>query len=271
MGRDASRYLDEQMVELLYGSCPAPTPKSTFVYMYIRSAVALRRYDSGVSTALAESVRYYRMIMDRQHLMADIAQQDAAFVREYRLQLTELGRRVESGYIDTFTTAAPVMNTRGQTDYREMNTRGQTEYLVSRSGQPLDPNIQMNYEDGRYRAPLTSVMSATYGVSRSNQPAALANYNASRGSQPVMPAMAVDLLTGEDVSARSASAYASGARTTATTDPWGMTRGAAPAADTRALTPVESYNLRTRAALRDAEGRYTVYRQASTTYSRGPR
>ncbi len=248
MGHDLNRYLDDQLVELLYGSCPVPTPKAALIYLHIRSAMALRRYESGNQAMLTESLAHYRMILDRQYWLANLALEDPDFVLEYRRRLAELGSRVEPGYIDTFSSAPA-----------QMNTRGQAEYLVSRSGQPLDPAVRMVYEDGRTRQPLTPVMSATYGVSR--------------GSQPAMSAMSVDLLTGEDVSTRSAKAYASGARTTAIADPWGMTRGAAPAdASARsAITPVQSYNLRTRAALRDAESRYSAYQQAASTYSRGSR
>lgn len=240
MDRNPDRYLDEQTVELLNESCGSPTPKAELIYLYIRSAVAMRRYEGTRPAALSESLEYYRIILAQQHHLADIAQVDPDFVREYRYQLAELARHVEANYIETFAYNLPETNSRGQADYGisrggypEMNTRGQADYEISRGGYPeVNTRGQNDY--------------AIY-----------------RGSHPVVPATNVQLLPGRQES-RGA--------TSATYTDWGQSRGetAATSANarvqqsvTRSLTPAEAYSMRTRQSLRSAEDRYVGYRQLS--------
>jgi hypothetical protein len=173
MDRSPNRYLDEQLVELLHESCGAPTPKSELIYLYIRSAVAMRRYDGTNPAALAESMDYYRMIISQQHHLADIAQLDPDFVLEYRYQLAELARLVEANYIDTFAANAPEMNTRGQA----------ATYGISRGSQVVVPATTIQLTPGYY-----STAATDWGQSRGGAPAssaAFANATQARVQQPI--------------------------------------------------------------------------------------
>lgn len=245
MDPNPNRYLDPETVTLLAESCPVPTPKAELIYLYIRSAVAIQRYDGSNPAALSEGVEYYRLIVARQHVLADIAQVDPSFVLEYRTQLAELARHVEADYIETFASNPVEMNSRGQADY------------------------------GSYRGSQSITPEATYGISRGGQavdPVLASRY--ARGNHAFVSAMEVQLTPGRST----ATGYPVGDGTN-----WGATRGGAPASASVArsaavnarqqpqpdpLTPKEVYNQQTRQALRSAEGRYAGFRQASDTYSR---